>query len=516
MAAATVPRAVDARDAVALALRLALGRATDADGAASWGAAFDAASRELVAPLAWARSRAVIRQFADAHTANAWRRAAMATHLRGQRQLQLLREATGALAHAGVDSVVLKGLPLGEHLYGDAFVRCSADIDLYVPASQRAKASAALANLGWRSTDGGAPWHETWSLWRDETSHHLELHSSLLSDHLAHLAAPPPTAAAVCVAGVMVQAFDGPFVAPYLAAHLATHQMAPLLWLVDFATLWGSLSIAERSDAETAARRARLDRYLDWARRRATVLDRAAAGEYTALGALGVGETRRHDVHSIYRHMALAASAADRARVAIAFLVPRPARRDLGAFIRYTLARLRTRLGSLTGATREYANDSAIGAWRTVSEGTTVGRALRVDRDDMVSLTGDVVRAGGAVWVRAPGGSMLPTIARGALVRIERLPEAGLAKGDIVLALTADGEPVLHRATMIFDHHVVLRGDAALGADPPIPLTRVIGLATHVRDRAGERVLSRHPRYSVAITVLKLRRRVARVVRRAR
>jgi len=506
----------DARDAVALALRLALGRALPADAGADWGAAFDAAARELLAPLAWARSGRFIRQHADPATTSAWRRAAMSTHLRGQRQLRLLSEVTGALDGAGVDAVVLKGLPLGEQLYGDAFVRCSADIDLYVPASQRPRASATLASLGWRSMDGAAPWHETWTTWRDDTRHHLELHSSLVSDHLSHLAAPPPSAAAAYVAGARVQAHDGPFVAPYLAAHLATHQMPPLLWLVDFAALWASLSAVERAQAETSARRVRLHGYLDWARRRTLLLEQAAAGDMNALGALGVGASRRRDMHSIFRHLALAASLADRARVAIAFLAPRPARRDLRVLARYTLARLRTRLGSLVGASRSYAEPQAAGVLGAEASPMRFGRALRVERDEMLSLTGDVVRGGGALWVRAPGGSMLPTIPRGALVRIQPLPEPGPSKGDIVLALTSDGEPVLHRVMMVFDHHLILRGDAALGADPPIPLAKVIGLATHVRDEAGERALTRSPRRSMAITVLKLRRRVERAVRRAR
>jgi len=206
---------------------------------------------------------------------------------------------------------------------------------------------------------------------------------------------------------------------------------------------------------------------------------------------------------------------ADRVHVAIAFLAPRPARRDLRVLARYTLARLRTRLGSLVGASRSYAGDRAASA-SADSTPMRFGRALRVERDEMLSLTGDVVRGGGALWVRAPGGSMLPTVPRGALVRIQPLPEPGPSEGDIVLALTSDGEPVLHRVVMVFDDHLILRGDAALGADPAIPLAHVIGLATHVRDEAGERALTRSPRRSMAITVLKLRRRVERAVRRAR
>jgi hypothetical protein len=355
--------------------------------------------------------------------------------------------------------------------------------------------------------DGGAPWHETWSLTRDDRTHHLEVHSSLVSDHLAHLALPPPCASATRVAETAVQAHDGPFVAPYLAAHLATHQMPPLLWLVDFATLWQSYTQAERARAQSLAVDTRLGRYLDWARQRATLVDLAADGNLDALGALGVGEKGRRDVHSIFRHLTLAASVADATRVALAFAVPRPSRRGVRAFARHTLARVRTRLRSLVGAERSYEGP-AIGA-----DGSPA-RRLRVERDDMVSLTGDVIRAGGAVWVRAPGGSMLPTIARGALVRIEGLSPAGICKGDIALTLTMDGEPVLHRVALVSGDRIVTRGDAAIMADPPMPITRVIGIATHVRDATGERPLTRTAQRSVAITMLKLRRRVARVVRR--
>ena len=500
----------DVRDAVALALRLARGRPAAVDAAADWEATFEAASRELLAPLAWSRSGAFIREHAGAAHAGAWRRAALAAHLHGQQQLSLLHDATTALDETGIDAVVLKGLPLGTYLYGDPFARASADIDLYVPAAQRERASATLRGIGWRSMDGMAPWHETWSLERGGRTHHLELHSSLVSDHLAHLAPSPPSSAATRVGDIIVQAHEGGFVAPYLAAHLATHQMPPLLWVVDFATLWQSYSDAQRARAEALAVRTRLGRYLNWAQRRAALIDLAADGDRDALGALGFEANRRRDVHSIVRHVALASSFADAARVTLAFLVPRPSRRGVGVFARYTLARVRTRLQSLAGATRTYEASS-----RDRASGL-VPRPLRTERDDMVSLTGDVIRAGGAVWVRAPGGSMLPTIARGALVRIEGLSPAGICKGDIALTLTADGEPVLHRVTLVSGDRIVTRGDSAIVADPPVPLTRVIGVATHVRDDAGERVLSRHARRSVAITMLKLRRRVARVVRRDR
>jgi hypothetical protein len=56
----------DARDALAVALRLAFGRPGPEDARADWPLVFDAASRELLAPLAWSRSGLFIRRHADA------------------------------------------------------------------------------------------------------------------------------------------------------------------------------------------------------------------------------------------------------------------------------------------------------------------------------------------------------------------------------------------------------------------------------------------------------------------
>ena len=509
-----VPR--DARQLMAVVLRLALGAPRPDDARADWPAVYEAASRELLAPLAWHRAGRFIRLHASAGTAAAWRRAALAAEVRGERQLALLGEATGTLAAFGVEPVVLKGMPLGARLYGDAFVRCSADIDLFVPADQRRRAAATLDGIGWERMDGAAPWHESWTIRRAGVEYHLELHSMLVSDHLAHLTSPEPLARRVRLGDAEVEAHDGDFVAPYLAVHLATHQLPPLLWFVDFATLWGSLSTRDRQAAEAAAARAGVSRYLDWARTRAEQVARASDGDLDALGALGIRAEGRRDIHSIWRHLALAASTADRVRLLSAFLVPHRTRRDARSIAAYTIARLRTRLRALGGARRSYGGSSeaadAVGddrRWRSP-------RALRLERDDLVSLTSDVLRMGGALRVRAPGGSMLPTIPRGALVRIAPVPTAGIDVGHVALALTADGEPVLHRVVALTDHGIVMRGDAAINADPPIPFQRIVGLATHVTEQGHDVPIGSRPRRSFAVSALKVRRRLARMVRRAR
>jgi len=504
----------DARDALAVALRLAFGHPRPEDGRADWSLVFDAASRELLAPLAWSRSGLFIRRHADAGITATWRRAAIAAHLRGGHQLELARDATTALNAVGVDAVVLKGLPLGHRLYGDPFVRCMSDIDLYVPAPQRAHAAATLRGLGWRSVDGAAPWHESWSAISGGSEYHLELHSWLVSDHLAHLRTPSALSARAAVAGVELPVHAGDFVAPYLAAHLATHQLPPLLWLVDFATLWATMSEAARGRARDAAERAGLGRYVAWAAERGMLVERAASGDWQALGALGIAARGRRDTHSIWRHVALAASSLDRARLLGAFVVPRRVRGNVRALARHTVARLRRRLPSLAGASRAYAAPS--GATPPARAGAPDARPLTLDRDEMVSLTRDVVGAGGALHIRAPGGSMLPTIPRGALVCVGPVPSGGVRSGDVVLALAADGEPVLHRAIVARPESILMQGDASINVDPPVPMERVIGVATHVRTNGEYRALGRRPVHSLTVSALKVRRRLARMVRRAR
>ena len=504
----------DARDALSVALRLAFGRPRPEDARADWSLVFDAASRELLAPLAWNRSGVFIRRHADVGLTSMWRRAAIAAHIRGGRQLELVRDASTALDAVGVDTVVLKGLPLGHRLYGDPFVRCTSDIDLYVPAGQRPRAAATLYRLGWRSVDGGAPWHETWSAIHGDAEYHLELLSWLVSDHLTHTRVPSPLWAREDVAGVELPVHTGDFVAPYLAAHLATHQLPPLLWLVDFATLWSTMSESARDCAEDAADNAGLGRYLAWAVNRGTLIERVAGGDREALGALGVDGRRRRDRHSIWRHLALASSTSDRVRLLAAFVAPRRVRGNLRSLAMYTVARLRTRFGTLGGASRAYGAQPDAAAFAATAEPDP--RPWTLGRDDMVSLTREVVGAGAALRVRAPGGSMLPTIPRGALVCIGPIPSGGVTAGDVVLALTADGEPVLHRAIAVRHDSVLMRGDASINVDPPVPLERVIGVATHVRANGKERALGRRPTRSLTVSALKVRRRLARMVRRAR
>lgn len=77
-----------------------------------------------------------------------------------RRQLPPVVDALGA---AGVRVIVLKGLYLGEHVYGDAALRPLADLDVMVPPHAVATAERVLATLGYARTvpAHGDPDYET-------------------------------------------------------------------------------------------------------------------------------------------------------------------------------------------------------------------------------------------------------------------------------------------------------------------------------------------------------------------
>ncbi len=70
--------------------------------------------------------------------------------LRSGRRLRGLQRAAGVLADAGVDHLVLKGVPLSRRLYGHPLLRSSADVDLLVAPVDAWPAEKALLRAGCR------------------------------------------------------------------------------------------------------------------------------------------------------------------------------------------------------------------------------------------------------------------------------------------------------------------------------------------------------------------------------
>ena len=332
------------RDATIGAVRLALGREPDPLAADQWRAVLRAAIGERLAALAWLRSGARIRAAAPTEVVDCWRTHAIAVDERGRDRLGLLAVVAMAFDRVGLPTIVLKGMPLAQRLYGDPFVRASDDVDLLVAAPSRGLAAQALVASGWHHETGAPPWDELFSR-GPRTMRYLEVHETLTSDYLSHLRLPEPRTAPIDLGGVTVQALDDPIEPAYLAAHLAGHQLPPLLWLVDFKTLWEGLDDARRTAAMDAAREFGLHRYLEWAVTTTAMLNGCVEGDRASLIALGIGERERRDPHlSIWRHARLAPTPLDACRAIGACLWPRPLRGNWRAMLTDTGRRVRRRL----------------------------------------------------------------------------------------------------------------------------------------------------------------------------
>jgi hypothetical protein len=323
------------------ALRLALGREFIDAGSADWASVLEFAVRERLAGVAWLRSGQTIRKYAPREIVGRWRGVATGLHLQGEQRLTALGECLAALADAGIPTVVMKGMPLANRLYGDPFVRGSADIDLFIALDRRAEARSIASRLGWRCIGGEPPWDETFDH-PDPQRGYLELHSTVVTDYLAHLHVPGPGSADVIIRGMRVPAHSDVLQPATLAAHLAGHQLPPMLWYLDFATLWNG--IKDQRAARAAATDVGLLRYVSWAVEQSLEFARAVDGYSEALVHFGIRGQRRSDRHfSLLRHARLAASAPDALRVVAACTWPRPLRQGFRPFARDLGSRLRRR-----------------------------------------------------------------------------------------------------------------------------------------------------------------------------
>lgn len=323
-------------------MRLALGLRAEVLDAHAWRGIFAAALTERCAPLAWHRSGDSIRAVAPPDVVQAWRRTAIESHRRGRRQLEALGAMLAEFRARHVGAVVLKGLPLARRLHGDAFTRDTSDIDLFVPAADRDAALGTLRALGWTHAEGEAPWEETWVCDPDGESLHLDLHFRLLDHNLAHLGDVPVEHEDTEIEGIAIRTHAGALVPAYLASHAAKHRLPPLLWFVDMRALWSSLDESARAAARAAARRWRLDRYLEWAVGMADAVAGFADADAAAASALGFRDGARHDPHPMLRDLRLAGGHLDRLRSAAAWAWPPPLRRDPARLAQRWLGRLRT------------------------------------------------------------------------------------------------------------------------------------------------------------------------------
>ena len=472
---------------------LAVGRLATAmplgDVRPDWERALEVAVRERCAPLAWLRGADAIRRHAPPAVQGRWRSHALCATEHAHGQAAELVALVGAFADAGLSPVVLKGLPLSVMLYGDVAARPSTDTDLFVPAAERAAAHRLLLAAGWRHLYGDAPDEGSYQFDGVARCPYLELHSTVLDENLwAHVRVPAPERRRVTLDTGTVAAQDGRLLPVFLAAHLAKHAAVPLLWWVDFHTLWRGLPAAARADAVALATECGLQRCLAWAVEGSATLERAASAE-TGEQARGAMQRLRalHLSHNARRVATLAPGAIGRLRVLLAWAWPHHLRRHPVAYARHAwrrcgavVARNLTR-GAQTVSRQELPPDSSV-------------RVLPVDDDAWLDVVRAAVGGGGTIWVRARGTSMLPAVPAGAYVRLGPLPDRPLRTGEVVLADIRAGAPLLHRIVDIEDDRYRLKGDSRLIPDPPVTHDRLVALADGVRVGAIVRPMPGPPR----------------------
>ena len=113
-------------------------------------------------------------------------------------------------------------------------------------------------------------------------------------------------------------------------------------------------------------------------------------------------------------------------------------------------------------------------------------RSIEVDRVELLEVVREATSVGASLWIRIRGGSMMPAIPTDGEVRVVPLSARRIRVGDVVLARTITGQPVLHRVRSLGEDHVQLKGDNLAVADDPLPMSEVIAIADAVR--AGGRV----------------------------
>ena len=246
-------------EALLTGLRLALGtgsQATDRDvlsRVTDWRTVANLAKAHRVSTLLLRALRSNGIRVPDAVVERALVRRRQRNVARGMRQVEGMRRATAGLAARGIPALTLKGLPLGQRLYGSPFAKSSVDIDLLVPSDAFAAAGRVLHDLGWRRSPPDFRETPARARWSDRVLKEqvfigpggkLELHRNLLGNPFLF---DPPFAeldaggATIEVAGCPFRTLGDAHQVLYLACHGSLHGWERLKWLCDFAMLVRSM-----------------------------------------------------------------------------------------------------------------------------------------------------------------------------------------------------------------------------------------------------------------------------------
>ena len=194
--------------------------------------------------------------------------------LRGMRQLDAMERVTAGLAAADIPSLILKGLPLGQRLYGSPFAKSSIDIDLLVSEDAFDTAAGTLRALGWRrampafrETPARMRWYDAVQKEHVYTGSGstIELHRRLLSNRF--LFDPPfdrldARALTVAMGQGGFRTLGDADQLLYLACHGSVHYWQRLKWLCDIAGLLHTMNDESIEQAVARGRQGGLESLL--------------------------------------------------------------------------------------------------------------------------------------------------------------------------------------------------------------------------------------------------------------
>ena len=333
-------------NAVALeqCLLLALGTPVEIT-SAEWPAVFETAVAERCAALAWLRSESRIRTAAPAAIGGRWADWIAAHMARTEQQLEQTAQIDQWLSAHGISAVVLKGIPLASRLYGSWWARTINDVDLYVAPAECSAAADILRATGWTHLRGVAPADVEFVKQVAGRPLMAELHTSLTGSWFDGHPFPAPEHEVMTIHGLKLRAHSGHFVPAYLASHLLQHSERPLLWILDFHTLWSGMLEEHREAARRSAAAARVAGVLALAERWSAMIDAIErAREPAAVERLKREALRPSPVAAFSQIARTASTAADLARVAFQLLWPLELRGEPRMALQFWGARIRRRL----------------------------------------------------------------------------------------------------------------------------------------------------------------------------
>jgi hypothetical protein len=240
-------------------------------GLSDWPQLFERARKHEIFPLLYAGLRTLGFPGVPDAVRSEWTKIFRLNAIRNELLAGELARILRSLGDAGIPVMPVKGIALGESLYGDPALRVCADIDILVPPKRFGEAFQLLLSSGYKAGFTQPPlvrllarYGKDCLLIRQDGagSYPLQLHCGLIWGGPAErsLAAEIwSEASRIAFRGIPAFALSADWEFLYLAVHAARHGLLPLKWLVDLDRLCSRRTL----DWERVKERAKL---LGWGR----------------------------------------------------------------------------------------------------------------------------------------------------------------------------------------------------------------------------------------------------------